>query len=227
MVYVLIHSPLVGPGTWSPVARELKRRGRSAVVPALFGPAGPPPADWRQAVDAVHAALEPLSDPVLLVGHSGAGLLLPAIAVTVTPPVGGLIFVDSEIPARIGDTPFVPSALLDQLRTLAPDGVLPPWADWFGEDAMRDEVPDDALRLELAQEMPSLSFAFLEQSISSPPGWDRVPCAYVLLSDAYRDAAIEARSRGWRVEEIAGARHLHIVTAPEAVVDVLIGLSSV
>jgi hypothetical protein len=138
-----------------------------------------------------------------------------------------LIFVDSGIPARAGDTPFVPPCFLYQLCALAPDGELPPWSDWFGENAIRDEVPDDALRRELAQEMPSLPFAFLDQSIPGPPGWDRLPCAYVLLSDAYRDAAAEARSRGWRVQEIAGAKHLHIATAPEAVADLLIGPSSV
>jgi hypothetical protein len=31
-VFVLIHSPLVGPTTWSPLAEELERRGREAVV---------------------------------------------------------------------------------------------------------------------------------------------------------------------------------------------------
>jgi len=29
--------------------------------------------------------------------------------------------------------------------------------------------------------------------IPSPAGWDRLPCAYLLLSDAYREAAAQAR----------------------------------
>jgi hypothetical protein len=49
-------------------------------------------------------------------------------------------------------------------------------------------------------------------------------CAYLLLSGAYRDAASDARERGWRVEEIVGAQHLHLVVAPATVTDVLIGL---
>ncbi len=34
-VFVLLHSPLVGPLTWGPVADELRRRGIEAIVPAL------------------------------------------------------------------------------------------------------------------------------------------------------------------------------------------------
>jgi hypothetical protein len=83
--------------------------------------------------------------------------------------------------------------LLEQLRSLSVDGVLPPWSTWFGKEVMRELVPDDALRSLLAQEMPSLPLDFLEQSIPSPIGWDRLPCAYLLLSDAYREAAAEAK----------------------------------
>lgn len=35
--FVLIHSPLVVPTSWLPVAQELERRGRVAVVPSLLG----------------------------------------------------------------------------------------------------------------------------------------------------------------------------------------------
>ena len=49
-----------------------------------------------------------------------------------------------------------------------------------------------------------------------PFAWSRGPTAYLLLSDAYRDEAVDARSRGWPVREIAGS-HLHMVVDPEAV----------
>jgi pimeloyl-ACP methyl ester carboxylesterase len=225
MVFVLVHSPLVGPGTWSPVARELERRGRRAVVPSLLGPAGAPPGHWRRCVEAVRDAVRALSEPVVLVGHSGGGLLLPVIADAVAPPISGLIFVDSGVPASTGETPLVPRAFLDQLHTPDVGGVLPPWSSWFGEDAMRDLVPDEALRAALTREMPSLPLSYFEQSVPSPAGWDRIPCAYLLLSDAYREAASEASERGWRVEEITGAQHLHIAVAPEAVTDALLRMA--
>src|ERR671914_181403 len=55
-VFVLVHSPLVGPTAWSRVARELKRREREAVVPSLLGIAGAEAPQWRHAPEAVRAA---------------------------------------------------------------------------------------------------------------------------------------------------------------------------
>jgi len=224
-VFVLIHSPLVGPGTWMPVARELERRGRQVVVPSLLGAATAPPPRWRYCVDAVRAATSTLANQIVLVGHSGGGLLLPAITGAVTPAVSRRIFVDSGVPASSGETPLVPAALLAHLRTLAVNGELPPWSSWWGDEAMRELVPDQAARAALERELPSLPLSYFEESVPSPAGWNRVPCAYLLLSDAYRDAASDARSREWPVEEIAGAQHLHLVVAPAIVADVLIRLA--
>ncbi len=194
-VFLLIHSPLVGPSTWTPVARELERRGRQAVVPSLLGAATAPPPQWRYCIDAVRAATSTLSNQIVLVGHSGGGLLLPAIRGAVTTAVSRLIFVDSGVPASSGETPLVPPPLLAHLRTLAVDGTLPPWSAWWGDEAMRELVPDQAARAALERELPSLPLSYFEESVPSPAGWDRVPCAYLLLSDAYRDAASDARAR--------------------------------
>jgi pimeloyl-ACP methyl ester carboxylesterase len=227
MVYVLVHSPLVGPTTWSPVARQLERQGHQAVVPSLLGPGGAGARHWRQCVAAARKTVRTLSDPIVLVGHSGGGLLLPIIADAVAPPVSALIFVDSGVPASTGETPAAPPAFLDHLRTRAVDQTLPPWSTWWGEDVMRELVPDKRLRAALVREMPSVPLAYFEQRIPSPAGWDRRPCSYLLLSDVYREAATEARQRGWRVEEIAGAEHLHIAVAPRTVAGALIRLSDV
>jgi pimeloyl-ACP methyl ester carboxylesterase len=224
-VFVLIHSPLVGPRTWAPVARELERRGRHVVLPSLLGAATAPPPQWRYCIDAARAATSTLPEPIVLVGHSGGGLLLPAISAGVAPPVSRLIFVDSGVPASTGETPLAAPPFLAHLHTLVVKGKLPPWSAWWGDEAMRDLVPDEAARAELERELPSLPLSYFEQSVPSPAGWDRVPCAYLLLSDAYRDAASDARARGWPVDEIAGAQHLHLVVAPEDVTDILIQLA--
>jgi hypothetical protein len=73
--------------------------------------------------------------------------------------------------------------------------------------------------------MPSLPLAYFEERLPSPSGWDRLPCAYLLLSEAYKEEAAEAKERGWRVEQITGAQHLHIAVAPEAITDALIRLA--
>ena len=126
MVFALVHSPLVGPGTWSPVARELERLGHGAVVPSLLGSGKIPPRHWRRCVEAAREAMRTGAEPIVLVGHSGGGLLLPSIADAVAPPVSGLIFVDSGLPETNGETPTAVPAFLDHLRSLAVDGTLPP-----------------------------------------------------------------------------------------------------
>jgi pimeloyl-ACP methyl ester carboxylesterase len=187
VLFVLIHSPLVGPSTWLPVAQELERCGTRSLVPSLLPAAAAPVPQWRRCVKIVRAATSEVSDPIVLVGHSGGGLLLPAIADAVAPEVARLIFVDSGVPAMRGVTPLATPAFLEHLRSLAVD--------------------------------------YFEQSAPSPPDWDRVECAYLLFSDAYREQADEARDRGWRVAEISGARHLHTVVDPVAVTDALLGLA--
>jgi pimeloyl-ACP methyl ester carboxylesterase len=225
VIFVLVHSPLVGPGTWRPVARELERLGHRALVPCLNEPAAVAPGR-RDSAEAVRDAVRQLEEPLVLAGHSGGGLLLPAIAEAVAPPVRGLVFVDSAVPALVGETPVVPAPFLEHLRALAVDGILPRWSEWFGEEAMRELVPDEALRESLIRELPSLPLSFFERRIPSPAGWDRRPCAYLLLSDAYRESAAEARDRGWPVEEIRGAQHLHLVVAPDEVAEALLRLAA-
>lgn len=193
-------------------------------MPSLLGPDGASPGDWRECVEGVRVGLGALSEPVVLVGHSGGGLLLPVIADAVVQPVRALIFADSMIPTRAGETAFVPPVLLNEFRALAVDGILPPWSSWFGEEVMHELVPDAAQRQLLTEEMPQIPIAFLEQQIPSPPGWERLPCRYLLLSEGYRQSATEAQERGWQVEVIERAEHLHIAVAPDVVSDALLRL---
>jgi hypothetical protein len=221
---VLIHSPLVGPGTWVPVANELERRGRHVVVPSLLGVADAPPPHWRRCPDAVRAATKCIAGPLMLVGHSGAGPLLPAIA-GVLPGEVALIFVDAFLPPPKGTVPLAEPQFMEQLRGLARNGVLPPWSTWFGEAGLRGIVHDDRVLAELEQEMPRLPLAYFEASVPAPAGWDRRPCAYLLFAnDPYGSSAADARSRGWPVVELRGAHHLTLVTDPISVADALLRL---
>lgn len=224
-VFVLMHSPLVGPTTWARVADELGRRGRESVVPSLLGVAEAQAPQWRRVPEIVRAATARTPNPIVLVGHSAGGLLLPAITGALRAEVAGVIFVDSFLPPATGSVPLATPALLDQLGALATDGVLPPWSEWFGEDAMRRLVPDDRLRTALEDDMPRLPLSYFEASVPLPDGWDALPCAYLLLaSEPYRESAADARRRGWPVAEIPAAQHLALVTDPTAVTDALLNL---
>jgi hypothetical protein len=79
--------------------------------------------------------------------------------------VAALVFVDSFLPPASGSVRLAPPGLMDQLRALAGDGVLPPWSSWFGEDAMRELVPDDRLRATLKEEMSRLPLSYFEASV--------------------------------------------------------------
>jgi hypothetical protein len=223
--FVLVHSPLVGPTSWRPVADELERRGRVVVVPSLLGVAEAPAPQWRHVPEAVRLATTHLREPIVLAGHSGAGLLLPVIADAPTTRVAALVFVDSFLPPPAGRLELGPAPFIDQLGALATGGVLPPWSRWFGEDAMRELVPDESLRVTLEREMPRLPLSYFEAVVPLPEAWRRRPCGYLLLSpDPNGPSAAEAQALGWPVRAIPNAHHLAIATDPIPVTDALLAL---
>src|SRR5689334_19280364 len=98
--FVLVHSPLCGPLTWEPVADLLRQREIAALVPPLCDGEGSAEPYWQQHAASVAAALAdvPADAPLVLVGHSGAGPLLPVIRQRLQQTVGGYIFVDAGLP---------------------------------------------------------------------------------------------------------------------------------
>ena len=76
MRFMLVHSPLVGPPTWQWVAEALQSSGHDVAVPDLRGAA-----ITGARVPWVRAPLQLTGkEPIVLVGHSGAGFFLPSIA---------------------------------------------------------------------------------------------------------------------------------------------------
>ena len=222
-MFVLVHSPLVGPTSWLPVKEELERRGRVAVVPSLRGVAEAPEPQWRHVPRAVRMATRHLHRRIILVGHSGAGLLLPGTADDSDNEVAALIFVDSFLPPAAGRVPLASPALMDRLRAAATEGVLAPWSRWFGADAMHELVPDERMRAVLEAEMPRLPLSYFQATVPVPEDWLNRPCGYVLLSAAaYGDSAAEARAYGWPVIEIRDVGHLAVATSAISVTDALL-----
>ncbi|AEW98613.1 alpha/beta hydrolase family protein [Streptantibioticus cattleyicolor] len=215
-VFVLIHSPSVGPSTWQPVAERLRAAGRRVRVPSLARAGAGAPPFWPRAVEAVRDGLGdvPADQPLVLVAHSNAGLFLPAVRAGLDHPVAGSVFVDAALPARTGPTPVAPPELLDFLRPLAVDGVLPRWTDWYDEADVAPMFPDPATRKAVEAEEPALPLSYYQQRIPVPVGWDDHPCSYLLFGPPYDGLADEARARGWRVGHLPGA-HLHQLVDPD------------
>lgn len=221
--FVLVHSPLVGPATWHPVRDTLRARGHRAIVPSLthvLGGAGPYfPALANAAADAVD-----VDEPVVLVGHSGAGPLLPAVTDALATPVAVAVFVDAGLP-HPGRNWFdtAPRELVDQLRTLARDGMLPPWHEWFPPEAVAELVPDPAMRDAVVRELRPLPVAFFDEPVPAPSAWPPGRCAYLLLGDAYADSARDAAALGWPVAHHP-SDHLALYTDPERITEELLTL---
>jgi hypothetical protein len=162
--------------------------------------------------------------PAILIGHSGAGPLLAA-AGAITGQVRGYLFVDAGLPTP-GQTwmETVPPDLAAQLREMADArGWLPPWPQWWGEQALAELVPDPDIRQRFAAGCPPLPLAMFEETHPPAPQWPDAPAAYLLLSEAYQDQAARARELGWPVTEQM-SHHLAPLTQPAQVADSLHGL---
>ena len=222
---VLLHSPLVGPATMEPLAEALRRRGRTVVVPRMHEAGFSATPRW---MSWVAAATEQIKDvgagSVVLVGHSGAGLLLPVVAERLEPHIAGVVFVDAGLPPSAGDVVVADGDFLAHLRVIAVDGVLPPWSEWWGPEVMSALIPDAGQRAAVEVEQPRLPLAFFEATIPVPPGWDvRHPVGYVRLSAAYDREADLARERGFPVSLFEGA-HLDTVTRPDELGQIVQGM---
>lgn len=225
-IFVLVHSPSVGPSTWRPVAERLVAAGYQVRVPSLLGVGSGAPPFWPRVVDAVRDDLRrvPAGRPVVLVAHSNAGLFVPVTRAGLDRPVVGTVFVDAALPARSGPTPVATPELLDFLRPLAVDGRLPWWTDWWEEADVAPMFPDPALRRTVVEEQPSLPLSYYEQRIPVPVGWDDHPCSYLLFGPPYDGPAAEARERGWRVAHLPG-EHLHQIVDPDGTARHLVELA--
>ena len=227
-VFVLVHSPLVGPLTWRLVADELQHRGFEVVLPSLddFEDSGTP--YWQQHAASVAQALNSvLADrPLILVGHSGAGLLLPAIRQMTDRRVAAYLFVDAGVPidgaSRLDLRALESPEMAEQSRqALASGERFPNWSD----KDLAEVIPDTKLRQGMLAELRPRPLAFFEEPIPVFDGWPDAPCGYLLFTPTYAYEVFAARARrdGWAYREMEGG-HFHMLVDPKAVADALIDL---
>ena len=174
---VLVHSPFVGPATWQSTARALVGTGRRVHVPSLLAVARSAPPFWPAGVDAITRAVG--DEPVVLVPHSNAGLYVPAVLDALGDQVRGVVFVDAALPGAGHHT------APDFLRTLAVDGVLPPWTAWWDGSDIAELFPDAAVRAEVEAEQPRMRLAYFEHPPPAPHGWAVPPCGYLWFGPPY------------------------------------------
>jgi hypothetical protein len=223
--WVLVHSPLVGPVTWSLVKPELEARGARVAVPELRD-GDPRLPYWKQHATSVGRALDAqqIEGPVVLVGHSGAGPLLPSIRQEADRQVGAYIFVDAGI-ARDGEsrldamrreTPEFAEELYEYLRG---GGRFPDW----GVELLTD-IPSSEVRRQVIDELQPRGLDFFEEAIPVFAGWPDAPCGYLQFTVSYEAAVAEAAERGWSMSRVAGG-HFQMLADPLAVTEALAAIA--
>jgi hypothetical protein len=224
--FLLVHSPLVGPATWVELARALRSRGITAVAPDLGAPdpGGTEPFWSRHAHRAAAAlAAQPPDVRPILVGHSGAGPLLPAIREIGGRPVAAYVFVDGGLPDGMTPRKGVGAFAARLTQRHANGGRFPDWTD---ED-LWDILPDAELRRNLLAELRPQPPAFWDEIVPVFDGWPDAPCGYLRFvpNPSYDEAAAHARARGWAYREMA-AGHFEMLVHPDAVAEALISITA-
>lgn len=222
--FVLIHSPLVGPLTWSLVATRMQERGLDVLVPRLKDSPGAKEPFWKQHAVSVAQALAhvPNHTSLTLIAHSGAGPLLPAVRALLSHPIEAYVFADAGIP-RDG------LSRLDLMKTEDSE-----WAEQFQEelgrgkqfptwsfDDLQEALPDEGLRRQMVAEIRPRGLDFFTESIPVFDGWPDAPCIYIQLSAAYDQPAAQARQWGWQVHKLE-AGHFHMLVDAETVTDLIL-----
>lgn len=213
--FVLLHSPVLGPLAWQATARALERRGHAADAPAWTPLSAVAGSFYATLTDRMAAALGASGERLLLVAHSGAGALLPALAGRLGDRVAGLIFADAILP-HPGRSWFdtAPAEMRDGLRAGAQMGELPAWDEWWPPGALKRLVPDEALRAALVAELEPLPLAYFEEA--APQARLTGPAAYLQLSGAYDDEGEAAGRHGWPRVRLP-LHHLAMLSDPEPI----------
>jgi hypothetical protein len=222
--FVLLHSPLLGPMAWRSVAAGLTRRGLAAEAPVWPRLSSVAEGFYPALADGLAARLADAGEPLMLVAHSGAGAVVPALAARLGRRAAGVIFADALLP-HPGRSWFdtAPAEMRERLRSGALMGELPAWDEWWPPGALARLVPDAALREALIAELEPLPLVYFEEP--APPDRYAGPTAYLQLSGAYNDESVLAGRYGWPLVRLP-LHHLAMLTDPEPVAAALESLAA-
>jgi hypothetical protein len=203
--WLLVHPPLLGPAVLQPLAAELRRRGSTAAVPDLRAAVETAPGWPGRWVDGA-AAAGPAEG---VVGFSGAGIALPAVAAAVG--ARRVVWLDAVLP-----TGTWPDDVRELTAPLVRDGRIADWTTWWGPDAMEEDP-----LLPTPRRLGAVPGRGPDVAVPVPDRWPDHDVRYVHLSPAYDAEAAAARARGWTVVGDGTGEHLDVANEPRRVADLL------
>jgi hypothetical protein len=223
---VLLHSPLVGVESWGAVPEALRRGGAAVLAVRVDGDDEAPYARRyiEQAAARVLETVPEPAPPLVLVGHSGAGPLLPAVGASLRAggrPAGGYLFCDAgllrEGASRLDLLAEEDAAMAAGFRAeLEAGGRFPGWTDRDLEPL----VPDPAARAALLASLRPRGLDFFTEPLPVAAGWPDAPCGYLHLSDPYDSWLERAEALGWPTASLQ-AGHFHALVDPDGLAGAL------
>jgi hypothetical protein len=222
----LLHSPLTSADVWGRLPDRLQQRGWAVVVPAVTDDDEPPFATRYVARVAMQLnallrenEIDP-EQPLVVLGHSGAGPLLGQIGFarrSAGHPVAGYLFLDAGLPRparavdRLDLMALDDEEFADELRQhLAIGGRFPEWDD----AALAEVVPDAGDRALLLAGLRPRELDFFTEPLPLPEDWPDAPVGYLRCSAPYDQAAATAGRRGWAVADLE-LGHFPMLVDPE------------
>lgn len=232
LAFVLVHSPIVGPDTWEPVAQVLRSRQAHVVVPELVDDGSPP--FWRQHARCVVRRIAEDVEPglqLVLVAHSGAGQLLGVLGPVLRDAgyqVAAHILADAGLPpeglSRLEQLERETPQFADELRALFEDGQrFPVWSD----EALAPLVPDAERRAQLLGGVRQLPPPYWEEQIPTALDWPDAPVGALIFSASYDATVRAAREQQWPVRIIDDDNHFVALADEERVADELLALTQI
>ena len=224
LTYVLIHSPLVGPFTWELVYQAMLSQGVKAIVPALEDDPESPLPYWQQHAESAAREIDeiPRTERIVLVAHSGAGPLLPAIRCGLSHSISAYVFVDAGIPldglSRIDLMKLEDREWAEQFHEALLKGESFP--TWTADD-LQEIIPDRDARQRLVAEIRPRSLPFFTEPIPVNDDWPDAPSVYVKFSESYKWDVVQAKQEGWDVLEL-DTGHFHMLVEPLSVADLIV-----
>ena len=246
--FILVHGPLIGPFTWVPVAAELRKLGATAFTPGLNSPAVRGGRYWEYhcrefALEFANVSMD--TGEAVLVGHAGAGPLLPQLGLQLENGPAAYVLVDSDLP-RDGASRFdlfenpadVEAFRSVAVRPYSPRGRLRPQPGLERSDETVRGWPLDLLSEALTKnpdttlDVASTVFAgkrptpigVLDEALPVPASWPDAPVGYMRLSTTYDGVAAAAAAQGWPVRELPSS-HVQMLLKPELVARELAALA--
>ena len=233
-IFVLVHGAWQSAATWDRLKPLLAAAGHSVITPILTGlgsdqPRLTPEISLRTHIDDIAKVLTAAPKPVILVGHSYAGMIVTGAAAASPERVHSLVYIDAFIPEnRQSVLDLLPPSIVNTFRKTAnanggwrlPGGE--PQLDLWG-------LPPGDARDFVRQRLCDFTIRCFEDPIQLPTGRPaQLPSHYIACTSPSYPArpffapfAEKARAAGWNVTDIVSGHDCH-VEQPALVMDALL-----